>query len=512
MRGLKTVSLIILFSVFLVGLVAKPADARSAQPPLRPTPEPDKTYSENLATEWLNRAAEEAKRIKDVYCRDVFLWRLAETQAHARHRAMAMQTVQNIGDAAKRDLAYSGIAKAQARNGDFTGAKATAQHIQSNLRHYLDVLKTVAEEGGIDAAEAMARINKNWDFKAHANFYIAKAYAKHGNVPKAKALAGKIRHPSSSCKAVLQSLIYASIAEAQAKAGNFEQYEESLRLAKAFAKSVTVDQRANIYYQIVETQVGAHDFTGAKETANIISDSYYKSLAYKAIVTSLSSTGSITKAITVAESITTSNLKDSAYEVILKAQIESGDIDGAAATAQHITREQNRSRALQEIAIARGDFKAAMDMASSLEKSDAKSAAYREIALAYAEIGNLAAYRKTIQRAINAAKAYKDPPPFTRSLGPRKPSLFNSIVRVQANVGDFEGAAATAALIPGGGEIRNLAIQHIAKLQFQAGRLADLQTWITSLPNPEDRTAAYLAAAEASIPDSAEKAQSKPRG
>lgn len=76
--------------------------------------------------------------------------------------------------------------------------------------------------------------------------------------------------------------------------------------------------------------------------------------------------------------------------------------------------------------------------------------------------------------------------------------LFNSIVHVQADVGDFEGAVATAKLIPyeSGREVRDFTFRYIANKQAQAGRLSELQSLIKSLSDIRDRTAALLGVTE----------------
>jgi len=509
MTALRSFFAIVLFSVFFADLACDLQDLSAAELLLRPAANTYKTSSGNLTADWLKRAVEEANSIEDAYWRSIFLWRIAEAQFYADDLAGAMTTAQAITDAKKRVLAYADIAKAQARNGNFAAAKSVAEFVRSDQRHYLDILKTVADLGGFEEAEDMAKVHNNMDYKAHAYFFIAKAYAHKGNVAKAKKLANKLKHSLSSS---FQSMIYVSIAESYAKVGNWEEYEESIKKAKALAKSNIVDRRAcpyyYIYYQIVETQVNIRDFSGAIKTADAISDAYYKSLAYKAIVTGMSDVNDITNAKKIVARISKSNLKDSAYLSILKAQINLGNFKGAESTAKLIPGKNARYKALREISIARGDFKAARVIADSLEKPD--SSAYRQIALAQAKAGNLNGYRETIRLAIETAKAYKDLE-YT-SMPPRKPTLFNSIVHVQVDAGDFEGAIDTAALIsiPSNAfssDVRNSAFEYIAKGLVRAGEITCLQTWINSLPDPPGRIAALLGAARASSPKGTEKAQ-----
>ena len=532
MRTLKDISLVGLFVVFLVNIGCNLEKVETTGLPPECISVTNGTSLEESKTKWLNLAVDEARLIKDVHLQFTFLRRIAGLQAHAANLTGAMTTTQFIADVDKRGWAYSTIAKAQAQNGDFTGAKATADFVRSNRRHYSNILKSVAEAGGIDESEDMSIVHDNPHYRAHANFYIARACAETGNLNKAITLADGQSSPNPSSQACFKSMIYASIAKAYAKVGNWEGYQESIRLAKTFAKSVTVDQRANTYYQIVKAQVNVQDFTGAKQTADIIpfdkvsypdelissgavSDSRYRSLAYKAIVIGLCNAGDINGAKLVAGGMTTSNLKDSAYLAIVKVLINLGDLTGATDSTRRIPGEDARSWALREIAIARGDFKAAMNIANSIEKSDVKSFAYQQIASAQARAGNLNDYRKTIRIAIVLVKTYQDPykrgpdkwtdtiNPRSVSVLPRKPLLFNSIIKVQADVGDFEGAAATATLISDygfGGEVRYSAFQYLAKAITQAGQIAYLQNWINSLPEPADRTAALLGAAIASDP------------
>lgn len=491
--------LIILFSAFLIGPTSYLEGPQSTRALLRPVPDTNKTSSENLIIKWLNRAAEEAKNIRDVYWRDVFLWRVAKAQASTSNLAGAMATVQAITDAKIRDLAYSGIAKAQARNLNFAGAKATADRVRSNASLYLNILQTIAEAGGIAEAEAMAKVHSSLDYTAHANFYISKAYAKSGEFSKAKMIAEKLRHPHSSSQACFRSMINAYIAHAHAKANNRKRYRESITSAKTYAKLVATDQEGELNYRIVKLQVDSEDFTGAIKTANSISDAYYKSLAYKSIVTAMSDVNDITNAKAIVERICETNLKDSAYLSILKKQVSLGNSKGAESTAKFISEKNARSKALQEIAIVRGDFVAARTIADSLVEPDERSNAYRRVALAQAQAGDFDNYREMITLAIEAAKAYKHPKYTSRPS--IKPALFNSIVRVQVDVGDFEAAIDTAALISTSSnvfssDIRFSAFRHIAKALAQADKITYLQTWINSLRNLPDRIAALLGAAD----------------
>ena len=154
------------------------------------------------------------------YRLDVMLHHVAIAQAIADNPSAALVTAGRIENKYVIGSALAGIAEAQAKAGDFVGAKGTAQRIgKEDRRASASALAGIAEAQAkagdfVGAKETAQRIGKE-DRRASALAGIAEAQAKAGDFVGAKETAQRIGKEDRRASAL------AGIAVAQAKAGDF---------------------------------------------------------------------------------------------------------------------------------------------------------------------------------------------------------------------------------------------------------------------------------------------------
>jgi tetratricopeptide (TPR) repeat protein len=166
-------------------------------------------------------------------------------------------------------------------------------------------------------------------------------------------------------------------------------------------------------------------------------------------------------------------LKDR-LEMVASGQAEAGDVEGALRTVDLIPigNTVSKSRVLMEIAEIQSD------------RGDRANAA------------------KTLRLALEDARLCLAHPPLGKpgTLGANpeywRTESLRAIAQVQARLGDFNAALATAREMPQGPPWRGAAIGEIAKEQARSGKVTEVMAWVKRLDQPEDRVSALRGLAE----------------
>ncbi|MBL7050382.1 MAG: hypothetical protein ISR96_12785 [Nitrospira sp.] len=173
------------------------------------------------------------------------------------------------------------IAISQARAGDIREAKKTVLLTNDNIIAYTEIVKAQAESGDIDGARETISLSNDDDPYGSINMEIVVAQADKGDIAGARetALLWFADDP------YYLMMAYVEIGMSCTKAGNINGYSESIDLALEAAAQITEEiwQQDFAYEFIAEAQAKAGNSAESNETVARITDEEKKSSAYKSI-------------------------------------------------------------------------------------------------------------------------------------------------------------------------------------------------------------------------------------
>ena len=330
-------------------------------------------YDRSGALQWVAEAQVRAGDAAGASATFAEAIRAAKSIDNPEYRAYSLREI-SVTQARARNTDLTGIASAQAQQGDVIGALVTAGRID-NVHQHDTALKSIIEvriQAG-DVARALGMIERIKDVfvRESALITVAETQTKKGDVTGAMQTAKKISHYPQ-----LHSNVLRKIAEAQAMEGNIT---EALRTAGSIAHW---RQHAMALGTIAKAQARSGDRTGARAT--------------------------IADAMRSAEHVGNTVDRTNALIHISKAQDEAGDSSGAETTLRKATRNAGsielgtfRDTALVKIVEARamrGDFVEAHKTADRLEWSRDRSFALQAIAEVQALAGDVAGGLKALDR------------------------------------------------------------------------------------------------------------------
>jgi len=414
--------------------------------------------------------------------------------------------------------AHAAIAAAQVRAGDFAGAAATAQDIDT---------RTLAH--------------------AEAWLSIGAAQANDGDFAAARDTAGKMTDPASTHMAWGRIHIYKTILIAKAKAGDLSEARKMLKnlperfplyglrmqerfqidLVKLLAekrnltdtRSVVNDiedpyARASAQCAIAEVLARSGRIDDAKAAAQQIERGAMQNRAQAEIAYGLAAAGSAPKAMGVAGAIADANARSFACLRVCEAQLDKGDMEGAKTAARQIADRTCRGDAYCAMLSAQleaGDLAGARATVE-LVSDDDKTAALLSIAEAHAAAGDLSRAMDFIALARGAADA---------GSAAGRPKSYQAVAETQARIGDIVAAAVTIGSMTKGYRFSSgddsawsepgLQSVTLARLRLKMLRatakayaagtapLDELRRHTKTLKTPLERAHAYLGAAEGLI-------------
>lgn len=336
--------------------------------------------------------AEARKRVSGIADNFSELRLIAIAQAKNRDVEGARRTIADaraaagaIPTAEERSLPLYAVAVAQARTGDFVGAKQVANSISSSLWKF-EVLSIIAiaqakaedkngarqtiTDGRISTKNVIARDNLSRALRD-----LAVAEAKIGDVVPALQAANTIPDEYLRVDALCE------IASVQARSGDRTGARQTIARAKAIetVRKDPLDIRDLSRRSLVQAQADAGDFPGAKQTANTIGGRYFRVSACSDIAIAQARSGDPTGAKqTVSEAgkaisdTSESDEQDSLRAEIATTQAKIGDITGARRTLGTFSKEDTESTATL------------------------RSGVFREIALAQARVSNIGEANKAL--------------------------------------------------------------------------------------------------------------------
>jgi tetratricopeptide (TPR) repeat protein len=144
-----------------------------------------------------------------------------------------------------------------------------------------------------------------------------------------------------------------------------------------------------------------------------------------------------------------------------------------------------------------------------------KSRILMKIAEIQSDHGDGASAAKTLRLALEDARFCLAHPPLGKpgTLGAKpeywRTESLRAIAQVQARLGDFNAALATAREMPQGPPLRGAALGEIAKEQARSGKVTEVMAWVKRLDQPEDRVSALRGLAEGIASGSTIRPESK---
>ncbi|MFW0837744.1 MAG: hypothetical protein ACKKL5_01975 [Candidatus Komeilibacteria bacterium] len=263
----------------------------------------------SLENPQLNNQAPQAENIETEYTVEEVEWKakVINNSMGQFLQAKALNLVESITYEDKQAKALSGIAQAQAGQGQIE----PALHIARSITHEY--------------------------YKAEALSGIAQAQAGQGQIEPALHSAESIIDEYNKAKAL------SGIAQAQAGQG---QIEPALHIARSITSEYV---KAKVLSGIAQAQVNEDQLDRIVKLAESITHEYYKAKVLSAIAQAQAGQGQIEPALHIAESITNESEKAKVLSAIAQAQAGQGQIEPALHIAESITHEHYKDEALSAI-------------------------------------------------------------------------------------------------------------------------------------------------------------------
>ena len=374
---------------------------------------------------WLNRAVDYAKQIEDAESRSQANYKLTYALAQDGDFARALESASEVTKPQIRIHAFSRIAKlAHEKRDTATCDKALriaraiaipAKFAPSNMiRLYFELNRS--DEAVTLAAAVPDRYQKRYAYQT-----VADEMAKEGRIDEAIAII--CRHkPATS-----QDAGHASIAVACARVSRFE---KAIELAEKVGK---VRSRDSAYDTIAEKLIDAGRLNEGKAIALRIQDERRRSdrLAHHLLTSAKSKDGAKSIDAALAEAVAREE-KVSLGMLKFAELVEQREIEKAEALIVSLVKIIEDSPREPQVS-AFGTFDDSLAIA-------AVKAGYMETAVLLKDAGDEAGAEDRVAKALAAARAIKSPS-ISKSL------LSAKLVRLQAELGDIEGARASAGLL-----------------------------------------------------------------
>ncbi len=388
--------------------------------------------------------------------RHVYYTRFIHPHLEAARFDDAINVAESTPDQAMRDHVLDAIAAAQARAGDFTGARKTAAAIedtaQSN-RSLAWVTRVQAESGEVQAARKAAESIADQPARDRALLALAKGSLERGDIARAQEVAARITDQ---------------------------------------------DDRADIYQRIVDALAQDGRWAEAGEWAEAIDRAATQSWAHHAIALARARAGDTGKAMAMAEAIQHAHVRATAYTSVAavfddhdEPAAASRALNFAEAAAGRIEDPARRGRMWTDVALGwfgAGDAaraRSAMDHALASAREQGRDAeetyAYRVIIRAWISMREFAIAREL-------AQAIEDVP--------RQSSIMHQIIRAQLDYKDVQGAMVTA-LATADESRRARALGLIVQAKIDSGDLDAARKVAVTIDSRGQQTDALWAIAEA---------------
>jgi len=374
-------------------------------------------------------------------------------------------------DSARGVFLYQ-LAKEQARTGDVAGVRETLGHVKSvgrdsEARHLAIIAKAQAEAGDIAGARTVAATSlAKTRYGPEIWRGIVEAQARAGD------FAGAMDTAKMSGAAIKPDEARVVIARAQCQAGN---------LAAAMATSAEImswAERDTIQPEIADAQANRGDFAGAMATAATIRGA---------------------------------ERRDPVYKSLAAAQAEAGAFAGARKAATAVKEERKRAEACLAVGQAQVAAEDHTGLDPLLEATTLLTASKVDTTMHFFATSQIAIVKLhvavgDVPRATKLLRGFVDRLATLESKAPsgRKPServvlMFRRnrdsqrgyLGRVQAEIGDFAGALATAAVTKDARQ-RARILQEIAGRQAQKGDVAAARATAAKIEAPAQADMAYL--------------------
>ncbi len=359
--------------------------------------------------------------------------------------------------------------------------------------HRAQSLAEIAEvESGLDgaavavsilqSASESARKIDNPSLASWARRDIAAAYVKAGAIEEALRIADTLADPKA------RDSVMDTIVAARRAAGD---------IAGALATASRMRDPAlqgHALRGVVMAQAAAGALDEALATARGIPHAAFSALALGDVVAAAAKDGDIEAATQLALSIRSDSVRGDALAEIAAIQVAYGDPNGALSTVAEIDDKLTRANALARLARARaahGSSEAARELFTrSLTLARAargsavrRCAAFVEIARSQLAAREVASARETLRLAVAALEGVKR--------GSDRLSLLGQIVPMQARVGDYVGAMATARKAEDA-SLRPLLVRDVVTAQAEAGDVVGALQATRSLDDEHAGAAAFF--------------------
>jgi len=381
----------------------------------------------NSPTWWLSYAVQQADDIKVPDCKDDALGYLGRAQALAGDVDGAISSASAISQLNKRIYVYSYAAKTFYKQGNTSGYKKSIEHarlaalsdmrIETRIFMNSKVVRTYLDCNDVDGARSFTAALKNSSQELQANKKIAAYLACNNDIGNTDAILNSITSKGRKETTLVE------IAETCVRKGKLSIAEQmAVRLEGSKYKDRVYDKLGVAFAKKGEIKK-------ARSIAEIISDSMHKSSVIAAIAKYQITTGDIDTGKKTALEISYRDHKTSVYSLIAQKQADAGEIDSAVLTIKTMV------KMIENIPMS-ADVSKFGKFDDSVKKG-AVEMVYLRVAKNLAEKNDIKGYNKYISKAIASVKTINVIPVW-------KGMIFGTIIELQLETGDIEGAKKTA--------------------------------------------------------------------
>ncbi len=449
-----------------------------------------------------------AAEVHDLVNKEVLLGDIAEAFVKADAMNAALETVALIPTEEWQDFVRSHIVGLQLEEQDFGGALVTAGAIRSNSERaeaLCSIASAQAKAGDYEGAKRilLEAINVSAQVKESSEKEVV-----FGQVALVQSELGDVRaaiQTSSLIGEDSRDRVLGEIVEIRSKSGDVEGIRE-------IATAISEKERAPIIGLLAEAYARHGNLETALRIARRIEDEQWRAVAQHRIVGVLADKVGARSALRVANEIQDRSTRTRALQLIAESQVKAGDDVGASLTYRRAvgvaatSSDQNGKTDFDLAGMAMwwskvGHIEEALETMGRIPDGFQRASTLRVIALVQAGKGDKTGTISTLMEAVRSAMAIKSPE--------NQAILLDMIASTQAEVGDRSAAVGTfrkaveLAGTIGDDETRALVTRDIARNQAEGGdiRGALSTTALISDSHLKDQALEGIAVAQAKTGD-----------
>ena len=464
----------------------------------------DKDKGFALARKILQDAAASASKIKSSQYRDYDLPTIAVSQGRAGDFSGALRSAAKITDLRSRALAMADIAFDQSKQSQsdamntFQRAIAIATSLPDSYNQAITLGQIAELQAKSQTGDAISTFTTavqiatalpkdEYESKASALFYIGASQLNSGSLGAVETFKEASRALSDVQDNHKKWITAFQLAPFQVRAGDDQ---SALTTARSCTDEKDFKFRSTLLRSVVGAQASKGDIEGALKTTSEIENETLREEALGAVIGAYLKKGDVQEAIRLTDTIQKDwKTKTHALLLIAEAHAKTGDSDKAEQNIQLAGNLFEKGEADSPIEVRWGGFlfvnkllemdrlKEATKAALAIKLPAIKVQALSKVAISVAQKGDTVTAQRLLEQAVEEKGITGFP--------------LSQIAEAYAQIGDVPTALKTASRIPREFD-RSFALERIAAIQTQNGKVKEAVQWAKSLKSPYLKSSALL--------------------